>query len=146
VQGIPWAARGLRGAPAETALAARARALARDLAARARDVVLFSERHPEMSFLSGLEPVALEMRMVLAGGALDRAAAAAAGQGGPRGRAAPGDLDQLRRAADLGREAHRRLARYEAELLARPARRLGEGVETVFSVASSLVWIIMAIA
>lgn len=144
MQPIPWAARGLRAAPAEAALAARARAAVRELAARARDVVLFSERHPEMSFLSGLEPVALEMRMVLAGGALERAATA--GTGGAQGRVGPGDLDQLRRAADLGREAHRRLARYEAELLARPTKRLGEGVETVFSVASSLIWIIMAIA
>lgn len=143
MQPIPWARRGLRAAPADAALAARARAAVDDLAARARAVVVFSERHPEVSFLSGLEPVALEMRMVLAGGSLERAAAA---PGGAHGRLAGADLDQLRRAADLGREAHRRLARYEAELLARPARRLGEGVETVFSVASSLVWIIMAIA
>lgn len=144
MQAIPWNPRGLRVVPAETAGGMRARAAIADLAAKMRDVVLFSERQSEMSFLSGLEPVALEMRMILSNGALERATGAATLGSGRA--PAPQDLDQLKRAADLRREAHRRLALYEAELLSRPARKLGEGVETVFSIASSLVWFIMAIA
>jgi hypothetical protein len=88
------------------------------------------------------------MKMILRDGALGRVRAAAepALRGSEPGRAGHRDLDLVQRTTELGREAWRRAAAYERELLARPARSLGHGIETAFSVASSLVWIVMAIA
>jgi hypothetical protein len=128
-------------------VARRLAAVADDLASRAAALAGFCDRHPGMAMASGLEPLALEMKMILRDGALARvsSAAGAALRGAGAGAAAHRDLDMVQRAAELGREAHRRALAHETHLLERPARSLGQGIETAVSLASSLVLMVTAV-
>jgi hypothetical protein len=129
-------------------VAGRMASVVEDLAGRAEAVAGFCDRHPEMAMASGLEPIALEMKMILRDGALGRVRAAAepALRGAAPASAGLRDLDMVHRATELGREALRRAAAHERDLLERPGRALGHGIETAVSVAGSLVMIAAAIA
>jgi hypothetical protein len=103
---------------------------------RAQAIVEFADRQPKMAFESGIEPVALEMRLALAEGALGRLAAHSRTRGlsGPK----MGDLGVLDRMSRLQSEAARRLGQYEAALEEASSPSLGRALETVVSIASGL--------
>jgi len=108
----------------------------------ARAIVAFSERHPALAFEAGIEPIALEMKVAMGYGSSE-----AAGAGISMGRLpATPSFASLSRAADLEREAHRRLSEYERAALAAESPGLGAALERALSVASSIVMIGMAIA
>lgn len=109
---------------------------------RAQAIIDFAERHPKMAFEAGIEPVALEMRMVLTEGALARLAFAprAHGLAGPQ----QGDMAVLDRASRLQSEAARRLGQYEAALEESSSPSLGRAVEMAISIATGVAWLASA--
>lgn len=121
---------GARTEPSETA------GVAGLVLGRAEAIMEFADRHPKMAFESGIEPIALEMRLALQEGALGRLASTSRTRGlsGPKA----GDLGVLDRTSRLQSEAARRLGQYEAALEEASSPSLGRTIETVVSIASGL--------
>jgi len=131
-----------RGAPAVLAPPEAAAATL----GRARAIVEFADQNPGLAFEAGLESIATEMRLALAGaGAVPRPFG-----GGGSGLGvipSPMEITVYHRASDLQREALRRVVRHHERLAAEAkGPSLGEALQTALSVASSAVWIAMAFA
>jgi hypothetical protein len=90
---------------------------------RARSLVQFAERNPREAFMSGIEPLAVETRMLMAG---------------------RGSLAELSRMREIQAEACRRAEARETELVAAPGRELLGALGAGFSIASSVVMIATA--
>jgi len=91
----------------------------------ARSLVLWAERSPRIAFMAGIEPLAVESRLLLAG---------------------PSSMASLSRMRDLQAEACRRAEAREAELAAAPGRDVLGALGAGFSIASSAVMIVVALA
>jgi len=98
---------------------------------RAEAILGFVDRHPRIAFESGIEPVALEMRILVREGTLSRMSRGLGNSG-------QADFEILDRASRLQSEAARRLAAYEAEMEGAPGREIGRVVEVALSAISTL--------